>query len=112
MNGGKNPIKTRADLEVLAEIVVPKIKAAEKKGDGFEFGKLGQEYGPLAHELYMTHDHPDNPLCLPPYISINRHRDAQHDEIYPEDLEFWCHGDAILFLHTALVERGYYDACA
>lgn len=108
-----------ADLQVLHELIIPRLQEVDRKGDGAEFERIGKRYGVLVRDLYITLDSRENPICLPPNLSINRFRDdisrsgTEEFGYQPEEIEFWSQGDAIFFFHKFLDEKGVFqNACS
>ena len=92
-------VETKANIEVLKMLVIPKIKEADKSGKSLEFGDLGVKYGSLGYQIFMALDKPQTPVLLPPWTIYNRTTRCDCD---PDDPETWNNSDMLIGLYNFL----------
>lgn len=98
--------QTILDIQILLTKVRKKLIEADNGGGSKMFNAISEEYGPVAHHLYLSldtpyrsiekyHDATSRRVMLDPHTVINRARFFKDSEITIEDEEFWKHGDMI-----------------
>lgn len=94
----------KADIEILLNVARPKLIEADKGGGSKLFNEVSEEFGPIAHRVYLAldipersseryHDKETRRVLLDPCTVLNRARDCEGISI--NDEEFWIHGDMI-----------------
>lgn len=99
--------RTKADIENLLTVARPKLIEADKGGGPKLFNEVIQEFGPIAHRVYLTldkpqrscdryHDKETRRVMLDPWTVFNRAKSLGEDsEITMDNQYFWMHGDMI-----------------
>ena len=99
--------QTAADIELLLNVVRPKIESADKVGASELFREIGEEFGSIAHRVYRALDLPVRTpenyhnrsmtrVLLDPFTVLNRsHSLGVMDEVAIDKPEFWDHADMI-----------------
>jgi hypothetical protein len=87
--------------------VQPLIEDEEKNSNATNFNRIGENFGELAHRVFLALDIPSrsienfhsktsNRVLLDPYTVLNRARSLKADDSFIIDsVEFWKHGDVI-----------------
>ena len=99
-------INVKADIDLLINVVRPELVAADKSGNSELFNKIGEEFGPVAHRVYLTLDKPERSceryhdrstrrVMLDPWTVLNRTNSFKDSAITIDDLDMWLHGDMI-----------------
>ena len=95
----------KLDIETLLNVTRPKLVAADSGGGSELFNNVSEEFGPIAHRVYLALDvpqrsceryhHPDTrSVLLDPITVLNRASSLKYDKTI-DDPEFWLHGDMI-----------------
>jgi hypothetical protein len=102
--GGLMDKQTQSDIELLLNVARPKLVEADAGGGSELFNAVGEEFGPMAHRVFLELDMPSRKLgyhnaeiarvLLDPWTIFNRARSLNND-ITPDEVEFWKHGDMI-----------------
>lgn len=97
---------------------IHEIEAAFKSGDAMLYQKLGEQYAPLALEIFKSIDQAErslpffeaNPVLLDPWTVSNRTKALLKEGIdaTPYDLAFWQHPDLLKTLGDYLAMQ---EAC-
>jgi hypothetical protein len=98
-------LKLHENIEQLLNSARPLLIKADKGGGSTLFNKAIEDFGPLAHEVFLEldlpfrtanayHDSEPNRVLLDPKTVLNRAADLNH-KVDIDDLEFWMHGDMI-----------------
>lgn len=86
-------VSEKTNIEVLHE-AANEIRLADQAGDPVAFSRLGRQYGKCAYTVFKKLPS----VLLPPDTVLNRAKGGHQ----VEDLQFWCHGDAIVSLSDFL----------
>jgi hypothetical protein len=98
-------IKLHENIEQLLNSARPLLIKADKGGGSALFNKAIEDFGSLAHEVFLEvdlpfrtadsyHNEDPNRVLLDPKTVLNRAADLSH-KVDIDDLEFWMHGDMI-----------------
>lgn len=96
--------QVKKDIDSLLCEARPKLVAADRGGGSRLFNEVTEEFGPVAHRIYLALDRPERSVeryhdketrrvLLDPWTVLNRAKDCKGKGI--DDQEFWHHGDII-----------------
>lgn len=96
----------QSEIKLLLNVARPGLIKADRGGGYKLFNEISEEFGPVAHRVYLALDKPERSIeryhdketkrvMLDPWTVFNRTKNFSNFGITIDDVEFWCHCDMI-----------------